>query len=177
MSLKSTLSVFVFIVIGIAGYSEIKAQDSDTAISIEAHRIDDSALSIDGNLNEEFWQKAHIATNFKQMQPFDGQPASEKTEVRVLYSDHYLYVGFKAYDSSPDSITASLFRRDGNEASDWVYVNIDSYNDNRTAFTFAANPLGVQKDIMYFNDTQEDVLWDAVWEVQSRIIEDGWECG
>lgn len=177
MVLKSTLSVFIVTVIVLLGSLTIQAQINNTGFSIEALRVqNDTELTIDGSLSESIWLRAPVATGFTQSQPFDGKPASETTEVRVLYSDKYLFVGFKAYDSSPDSIVTSLFRRDGSEASDWVYVSIDSYNDKRTAFTFAANPLGVQKDIMYFNDSQEDVLWNAVWEVQSRIVEDGWEC-
>lgn len=154
-----------------AFYTEIKAQE----FTVTATKIsNDSELSIDGNINESIWQKAELVTGFTQSTPFDGLPASEKTEMRVLYSNKYLYVAAYAYDSNPDSITANLFRRDGSDASDWVYVNIDSYNDNRTGFTFAANPLGVQKDIMYFDDMQEDVLWDAVWEVKCSIVDDGW---
>ncbi|GAB5408469.1 MAG: hypothetical protein BalsKO_08340 [Balneolaceae bacterium] len=74
----------------------------------------------------------------------------------------------------PDSIAATLFRRDGNEFSDWFFVSIDSYNDNRTAFTFGVNPRGVQKDILFFNDTEEDILWDAVWDSETSINRDGW---
>jgi hypothetical protein len=154
-----------------AGYTELEAQE----FTVTATKItEDSELSIDGLLNESVWSNAQLVTGFTQSTPFDGQPASEKTEMRVLYSNKYLYVAAYAYDSNPDSITANLFRRDGSDASDWVYVNIDSYNDNRTGFTFAVNPLGVQKDIMYFDDMQEDILWDAVWEVKCNIVEDGW---
>ncbi|HCT51367.1 MAG TPA: hypothetical protein DF712_02805, partial [Balneola sp.] len=79
-----------------------------------------------------------------------------------------------SYDNAPDSVIASLFRRDGNETSDWVYVSLDSYNDKRTAFTFAVNPRGVQKDILYFDDRGEDVLWDAVWEAEAKMVQGGW---
>lgn len=178
----STRLLYVFAIIFSihqGGITKLNAQTSFQTQSstkrIEAIKVSDKdEIKIDGLLDEPVWQKAPIATDFIQSTPIDGVSASEKTEVRVLYSNKYLYVGFMAYDSSPDSITASLFRRDSDEASDWVYVNIDSYNDDRTAFTFAANPLGVQKDIMYYDDTQEDVLWDAVWEVESRIVENGW---
>lgn len=152
-----------------------KAQSNPVKPSLTAVRINsDSEISLDGLLSEKVWLEAPIASDFTQNRPFDGGSPSERTEVRVLYSDKYLYVGIKAFDSSPDSITASLFRRDGSEVSDWVYVNIDSYNDNRTAFSFGVNPLGVQKDIMYFNDEEDDVLWDAVWDAEAKIVEDGW---
>lgn len=134
----------------------------------------DSQITIDGDLNEEIWRETELATGFIQSIPYDRIPASEKTEIRVLYSEKFFYIGARAYDSQPDSIIANLFRRDGNEPSDWIYVNIDSYNDNRTAFTFAVNPVGVQKDIMYYDDYREDILWDAVWDVKTKILNDGW---
>ncbi len=163
--------VFGLLAVFAVFFSELEAQD----YTITATKIsNDSELNIDGFLDDPIWQKAESVSGFTQSAPFDGRPATERTEMRVVFSDKYLYVAAYAYDSNPDSITANLFRRDGSDASDWVYVNIDSYNDNRTAFTFAANPLGVQKDIMYFDDMQEDVLWDAVWEVKSRIVNDGW---
>lgn len=174
--MRSTLCVLsLLFVLQVVSFQIVRAQNQQVNKTLDAVRLaSDSDIIIDGTLDEEGWKRAPKGSGFTQSQPYDGLPASEKTEVTVLYTDKYLFVGIMAYDSSPDSITASLFRRDGSEASDWVYVNIDSYNDNRTAFTFAANPLGVQKDIMYFNDTQEDVLWDAVWEVESRITENGW---
>ncbi|TVQ08947.1 MAG: hypothetical protein EA364_14820, partial [Balneolaceae bacterium] len=129
---------------------------------------------LDGFLSDPAWRNTPVATRFTQRFPHDGQPATEKTEVRILYTDHAIYVGIMAYDSAPDSIMAPLFRRDGNLPSDWVYVSFDSYNDRRTAFTFAVNPRGVQKDILVYNDTNEDVLWDAVWEAKTQILDNGW---
>lgn len=151
---------------------QVLAQNNPT---ITATKITNNEyILVDGYLTEEIWFKTEVVTNFTQSTPSDGKPASEKTEIRVLYSEDYLYVGAIAFDSSPDSVMANLFRRDGSESSDWIYVNIDSYNDDRTAFTFAANPLGIQKDIMYYDDTSEDVLWDAIWEAKTKILDDGW---
>ena len=66
-------------------------------------------ILVDGYLTEEIWFKTEVATNFTQSTPSDGKPASEKTEIRVLYSEDYLYVGAIAFDSSPDSVMANLF--------------------------------------------------------------------
>ncbi len=151
------------------------AQNSANKPSIEAVRVtSDSEIKVDGVLDETIWTNALPATNFTQNFPDDGGEPSQRTEVRVLYSDQYLYVGAYNFDSSPDSIAATLFRRDGDELSDWIFVSIDSYNDNLTAFTFGVNPVGVQKDVMQFNDIEEDVLWDAVWEAETTIVSDGW---
>lgn len=142
--------------------------------TMEAVRISGQNIKLDGILNEAIWSTAPVATGFTQRSPRDGGNPSQKTEARILYTDNEVYVGIMAYDNAPDSVIASLFRRDGNETSDWVYVSLDSYNDKRTAFTFAVNPRGVQKDILYFDDRGEDVLWDAVWEAEAKMVEGGW---
>lgn len=142
---------------------------------MHAHRITaGSLIGLDGSLNEEIWMTAPVATGFTQRFPDDGTGATEKTEVRLLYTDSEIYVGIIAYDSAPDSIMNSLFRRDGSEASDWVYISFDSYDDKRTAFTFAVNPRGVQKDVLYYDDSNEDLLWDAVWEAKTKMLANGW---
>ncbi len=143
--------------------------------AMEAVRLQPGeTIEIDGFLMEEAWHRAPVATGFTQRMPNDGEPATEKTEVRILYDDEAVYIGITAYDSAPDSILAPLFRRDGNQPSDWVYVSFDSYGDNRTAFTFAVNPRGVQKDVLYYDDRHEDVQWNAVWEAETSINAEGW---
>jgi len=141
---------------------------------LDAYRVDQNAITIDGSLDESVWESARVATNFTQHTPDTGEPASEKTEVRFLYDDNYLYIGARMYDSSPDKIASTLFRRDGNEYSDWFLVGIDSYNDNRTAFVFGLNPRGVRKDYLIYNDNQDDMSWDAVWEASATVDDKGW---
>ena len=171
--MKDTLCVYVgALLLSLFLIFEAEAQ---TKPGLQALRVEsDSQINIDGLLDEDEWQRAAIATGFTQRSPVDGAKPSQQTEVRVLYTDRHIYIGAKAFDTAPDSIAATLFRRDGTEYSDWFYVSIDSYNDNRTAFTFGINPSGVQKDIMYFNDTEEDVLWDAVWDASTQINGEGW---
>lgn len=142
--------------------------------TMNAVRIKGGEVKLDGFLDDGIWATAPVATGFTQRSPKDGGNPSQKTEARILYTDNEVFVGIMAYDVSPDSVIASLFRRDGNESSDWVYVSFDSYNDKRTAFTFAVNPRGVQKDILYFDDRGEDVLWDAVWEAEAKMVNGGW---
>lgn len=149
-------------------------QGNVDAPTMDAVRINPGLIILDGTLNEQVWGNAPVATSFTQRFPNDGGQPSQQTEVSILYTDKYIYVGAMAYESSIDSTTSPLFRRDGNEASDWIYVSFDSYNDKRTAFTFAVNPRGVQKDILYYDDNGEDVLWDAVWEAEAKIHANGW---
>jgi hypothetical protein len=133
-----------------------------------------SEPEIDGRIDEAAWERAAVASDFVQLEPREGDPASEATEVRVLYGAEALFVAFRAFDSEPHRIEGQLTRRDQESFSDRVHVLIDSYYDHRTAFHFAVNPRGVKQDYYRFNDTQEDVGWDAVWDVATAIDEEGW---
>lgn len=148
--------------------------DARAVRSLQAVRIPDGPPAVDGDLSDPVWQLAPVATDFVQVEPREGAPASERTEARVLYDDDAIYVAIRAYDSSPDSIAAQLTRRDQNSYSDRVHVIIDSYFDRRTAFQFAVNPLGVKLDLYRYDDNREDPGWDAVWDVATRTDSLGW---
>jgi len=145
-----------------------------TQFALPAVRVQGEAPTIDGFLDDEAWRRAPVAGDFIQMEPNEGDPATEETEVRVLYGADALYVAFRLRDSRPDSIAAQLTRRDQDSYSDKVHVLIDGYFDRRTAFHFGVNPVGVKMDLYRFDDTSEDSTWDAVWDVATRIDEDGW---
>ena len=141
---------------------------------LEAAPIDSSGPQIDGHLDEPMWDQASVATDFVQLRPDEGDPASERTVARVLSGPDAIYVGIRAYDSNADRIEGQLTRRDQGSFSDWVHVAIDSYNDRRTAFQFGVNPMGVKRDSYRFDDTREDRDWDAVWDVGVSVDDEGW---
>ncbi len=97
-----------------------------------------------------------------------------RTEARVAFDATAIYVAVRAFDSDPDRIVGFLTRRDAESSSDWVHVLIDSYHDRRTAYQFGVNPVGVKQDSYWFNDSNNDDSWDAVWDVVSRRDKDGW---
>jgi hypothetical protein len=142
--------------------------------SIRAVRATGS-ITIDGNLDEAVWATAKPESDFTQSYPKAGEPGTERTEVRVLYDDAALYVAVRAFDSHPDSIAAQLARRDASGIySDWIHLVIDSYHDRRNGFRFSVNPRGVQKDVLHSDDRNEDLNWDAVWEVGTSVDKEGW---
>jgi hypothetical protein len=131
--------------------------------------------AIDGRLDDEVWQRGPVATDFLQRSPRPGEPASERTEARVAFDHDAIYIAVRAYDSAPDSIASQLARRDATGIfSDWIDVIIDSFHDRRSAYRFSVNPHGVKKDVFHFNDGQEDLSWNAVWDVATSIDEHGW---
>lgn len=133
------------------------------------------APRIDGVLNEPEWKLAQPVTDFTQRDPDEGAPATERTEIRILYDNEALYFGCTMYDSDPSKIVARLARRDDEIESDVISIRIDSYHDHQTAFEFTILASGVKVDILQYNDGQsEDESWDPVWDVQTRLTGEGW---
>ena len=133
------------------------------------------SIKVDGKLDETAWSAAVPAGDFTQSYPNVGAKPIDPTEVRVLYDDDALYFGVRMYDRRPDSIAAQLARRDASGIySDWLHIVIDSYHDRRNAFRFTVNPRGVPKDVLHSDDRNEDLNWDAVWEVATTVDSAGW---
>jgi hypothetical protein len=125
-------------------------------------------------LTAEGWQTLVPVAAFIQREPKEGAEPSQRTEFRVAYDSTTLYVRVRAFDGEPDKIVTYLTRRDDNSPGDWLRVFIDSYRDRRTAYEFAVNPSGVKQDRYWFNDTDRDDSWDAVWDVHVSRDRDGW---
>ena len=145
----------------------------DGSLVVRAPRVD-VAPTLDGRLDDAAWAAARPADGFRQQTPQPGAAPAFQTEVRVVRDADALYVGARMHDSAPDSVVARLFRRDTNGYSDWFTVQIDSYDDDRSAFAFALNPRGVRRDYLLSNDTQQDDDWDAVWDGAAAVHADGW---
>lgn len=134
------------------------------------------ALHIDGRLDEQAWAAAPVIAGFTQMDPDEGMPVSQRTEVRILFDDDALYIGARLFDDGP--VTTRLGRRDMPLLdADWFGVVIDSYHGHQTGFVFDVNPSGVQRDAvksMTPSGEEDDNSWDAVWDVATSIDEKGW---
>jgi len=138
-----------------------------------------AGIQIDGRLDEAEWTLATPASGFTQEWPLRGVPARQRTEVRVLFDDHFLYVGARmhhdpALDGGPAKVVRRLHRRDQESQGDWFGVAIDSNHDRRTAMVFEVNAAGVQKDQVIYNDITYDPSWDGVWESAVTVDEGGW---
>ena len=131
-------------------------------------------ITIDGKLNEAAWINASWQDDFTGYEPYEGKAPSQKTEFAILLDENYIYVGFKSYDTSPDSIVHRLSRRDEVDG-DFVAVEFDSFFDKRTAFAFIVNAAGIKNDFMISNDGQnEDNTWDPNWNVKTSADQQGW---
>lgn len=132
-------------------------------------------IKIDGRLTEDIWKTAEPAKDFIQRDPEEGKPESERTEIYVLYDDEYIYFGCRMYDSEPDKIVTRLAKRDNEVESDLISIRIDSYHDHLTAYEFTLLSSGTKVDILNYDDgAKEDDSWDAIWDAQTLINEEGW---
>ncbi|MBI5216917.1 MAG: carbohydrate binding family 9 domain-containing protein [Ignavibacteriae bacterium] len=146
----------------------------DNPKSIRAVRTP-SAPNIDGVLSDEVWKLTEPVTDFTQRDPSEGQPATEQTEIRVLYDENALYFACMFFDSEPDKIVSRLTRRDNEIEYDRGSIRIDSYHDHQTSFEFTFNPAGVKIDILQYDDAnREDASWDVVWDLETKILPNGW---
>jgi hypothetical protein len=145
----------------------------------QAVRVEHSPR-LDGTLNDPLWQQASPITGFKQREPYEGQPATERTEVRVLYSRNEIYFGIACHDSVVNGPVATQLRRDvTQELDDYFEIVIDSRHDRRNAYVFQINPLGTQRDALITDEQageaqDGDTGWDGVWTSEAQITRDGW---
>jgi hypothetical protein len=134
------------------------------------------AINIDGRIDEQVWKRAALAGNFIQNEPDEGQPESERTEIRVLYDRDNLYFGVSAEDSQIGRVIVTELRKDFNQDNgDSIVIALDTFHDERNAYQFAVNPAGAKWDAQMNNEGREtNANWDGVWYVEARILDDGW---
>ena len=132
-------------------------------------------INLDGVLDEAAWATATPATALRQVEPDEGQAVSERSEIRILYDDDYLYVGAFYHDRSP--VTTHLARRDAVMFdSDKTTIAFDTYRDGLTAYRFHANPAGVRRDTRLSGGqmTGGDPTWDPVWDLRTTVTDSSW---
>ena len=139
-------------------------------------RWTEETIVLDGILSEPPWFLAQPAADFIQAEPRQGEPSTQRTEVRVLFDSDNLYFGVICFDSDPDGIVANSLRRDfapGNE--DTFEILLDTFASSRDGFLFVTNPNGAKRDVQVSNEGRgSNVSWDAIWEVKTHIDESGW---
>lgn len=154
--------------------TEMAAPNAAVAVRV------DHGPKMDGALDDPLWQLAKTISDFRQQEPYEGQPATERTEVRILYSRHAVYFGIHCFDSDPPRIIASELRRDvSQDLDDHFEILIDSNHNRRGAYVFQVNPLGTQMDGLIVEEQRDnssvdfDSGWDGVWTSEARIGADG----
>jgi len=129
---------------------------------------------VDGRLGEDEWGQAPVAEGFVQREPREGAPATEPTEMRLLYDDAALYVGVRLHDSEPGRIIRQLSRRDDVAEADSFSIFLDPHHDHLTGVEFQVSAAGVQRDAVIYDDNFESDAWDSVWESAVTVDAQGW---
>ena len=144
--------------------------------AIQAHRVTGSVVA-DGRLDEEAWLAAQPATDFIQSLPKEGEPATLRTEVRILYDDDALYIGARMFDPmGVRGVKTALMRRDRTTPgeSDMLTVTFDPFHDHLSRVVFEMNPSAVRGDALGPGGVNPDYSWDPVWELGTSIDSLGW---
>ena len=132
-------------------------------------------ITVDGRLDEPAWLVAPPVTDFRQSQPHEGEPATQRTELRFLFDDDALYIGARLFDTEGAAgVRSRLVRRDQGSNADFIEVIFDTFHDHLGRVLFAVNPSGSKGDAYGPNGADLDDSWDGVWEVQARIDSLGW---
>lgn len=140
---------------------------------------------LDGDLSDEAWLQAAIIDEFIQQEPTEGDPATERTVVRLIYDATALYIGVEAYDQQPDGVIATEKRRDSRRLldEDNFQIILDTFQDRRSGYMFVTSPLGARLEQQVAaegeggfggNSSNINVNWDGVWEVATSRNDEGW---
>jgi hypothetical protein len=133
-------------------------------------------ITLDGVLDDEAWISAEPATDFVQAEPHEGQAATERTTVRLLFDRDALYVGVRCDDAMASSLIVNDIRKDFTPGEqDTFEVLLDTFADRRNGFVFATNPAGAKSDTQIANEGRDvNTSWDAVWSVATKVDANGW---
>jgi len=179
--------------------SQTGSTDAATASLVQkvlvAERSGEAPI-LDGDvLNDAAWADAMPVSGFLQSTPNEGEPATERTEVRVIFTEDTVYFGVVCYDRDPASIIVSDSRRDSsmNDADSFQMV-LDTFNDQQNGFVFGTTPAGQEYDGQVVNEGEGrggfrtggaggfsrgsgggfNLNWDGAWQVRTAISDIGW---
>ena len=141
-----------------------------------------------GVLDESAWGSAALIDAFVQQEPSEGDPATERTVVRLMYDEHALYVGVEPYDSNPNAVIATEMRRDCRQLldEDKIQLIFDTFNDSRSGYMFVTNPLGATLEQQIAEEGEGgsrrsssvnanvNLDWDGVWDVSAHRTDWDW---
>jgi hypothetical protein len=143
--------------------------------SLTAVRVE-TPIRMDGVLDEEVWRESASGDHFIQAEPYEGEPATEQTDVKVLYDSENLYIGVYCHDSEPESILVNSLKEDFDSGSaDSFEMILDTFLDGRNGFLFTTNPEGAKRDAQMTDEGRNvNADWDTVWDVRAQRNGDGW---
>lgn len=135
---------------------------------------DHKDFKLDGILDDPAWNQVEWGDDFTIFFPNNGEKPTRGTKFKILYDNENIYVGYRCFDENPKEIVKRMSRRDG-FPGDWVEINIDSYYDKSTGFSFTTSVSGVIGDeFITGNGNNWDTNWNPIWYAKTNIDEEGW---
>jgi len=149
----------------------------DTTTAIVIAKLN-APIQFDGIPNEEAWNEIDPFPMIVHSPVFGKEP-SERSDIRLAFDDHYVYLGASMYDSDPSKIQMTTKKRDDvSGGSDWLGLILDTYNDNENAVCFLTTPEGLRTDMTVDNDANGEMPlsqnWNTFWDVKTAVTDEGW---
>lgn len=175
IGISLALACLVCVAIPTSLFAQQDAATAPERRSLEAARLEtNERIELDGRLDEPVWTRAVPAKDFIQVDPQNGLPATEPTEVRIAFDRDAIYIGVTAHDSEPSKWIGYQRRRDEFLASDDRFMwTIDTFLDARTGYFFEMNPSGLMADALLGVNGQNR-QWDGIWNARARHTDFGW---
>lgn len=135
----------------------------------------DQAPRLDGDLSDPIWAGAGVIDQFYQINPVEGGAPSERTELRMVYTDSHLYIGARMFMRDTSAISANVMTRDTDvDQDDYLQIFIDSFDTSRDSHFFMVSPTGARRDGLTQNNRKFSPEWDTIWNAKTIIDDQGW---
>jgi hypothetical protein len=167
MSKGRSILLFICLVLNASALAQYEKK------SLNAIRVE-SAPHLDGILDDDVWKNAPAAEGFVVLDPIPGAPLPQNTEVKVIYTDQAIYIGFLNFDTEPDNILQQLSGRDNLGNSDYCGITFSCYRDGINGFGFITTPKGEQTDMRIDAVNGQDNSWNAIWNCKAKVLDNGW---
>ena len=150
------------------------SRSAEGGVTVRAVRLSES-LTVDGRLDEPVYTTVPAISDFIQQEPREGEPATEQTEVWILFDNTNLYISARCWDSHPERQVVNEMRRDVSVTqNENIGIILDTFHDKRNGLLFNTNPLGARRDIAITDETISNGNWNEVWDVRTGKFEGGW---
>ncbi len=166
--------------VGLLGFlAPVAGQEQPEAVaerpSMAATRVEQGP-NVDGDLSDPVWARSEVGADFVQHEPLDGVPATEQTEIRVVFTGSTLYFGITAFDANPEAIVAREMERDSRIfQDDSIILMLDTFHDRRNAYTFETNLNGARSDTLVTDEGRDlNLQWDGIWHSAAQRTASGW---
>ena len=162
-------------VAGVPRPPAVKTQDADGHVTVRAVRIAEPIV-VDGLLDDPVYEQVAAIDGFVQQLPDEGAPATEPTEIWILFDDDNIYLSARCWDSQPDRMVADEMTRDARAIwrNELLSVIFDTFHDGRNGMNFSTNPLGGLMDNLVTDESAVNLDWNTVWDAQTSFFEQGW---